>query len=692
MLDFIWKYKYSCFLFIFCVFIYSSYLLSNPKIFFETERILKYADDIQVELKESVNDKNLLLIGIEFDDTISYNEIKNLDSVYNIIKNDTLITLERSVFSDKRMIYSGLFFHSVNVLDINSAKRYNASIKKLSSKPSLFFSENFTSLFFIVEIKNGLDEKVQRNIISSIKNNFFSINPENVYVSGQIPSELYMQEKVVSELIFLTILSAIFCFLILWLFTFNFRFVIITLLSVLFSVVISISLSQLIYGGIELVMIIMPAIIFIVCVSDLMHLINDNNIVIKNKKEFFKQKVKNIGVPVGLTSLTTAIGFLSFCFSEVLPITRFGLITTLGILISLFIIIISYSICVDLNFHLFRGNKKINKLINSFIRSIINFTNKFYLNIIIVTMVVFAFYGMTKVSVDNYLTDEVNTKSQLFKEVDFFNQNFGGIKPISFKIPISEDVKIDQLIKFEDFLEEKGFSLDFSINRLVENPQFLSRKLFKKITKDVYKIQTRMTDIGSRKSFLVYNTVKEKAIDLDLNLKIGGAGYLFDQVGDKLTKEILYGLLVAILTIGFLFIIINNFNVKYFFVALIPNVFPILVAIGILCLSNFYFGLSNAFIFAIVFGLIVDDSIHILSSYRFNVKRGMDKDQAIEHSLTITARAVIKTTIIVIVSLIPLLLSEFKSVSQLSIITIISAIIAIIFDLIYLPKLIRRFL
>ena len=692
MLDFIWKYKYSCFLFIFCVFIYSSYLLSNPKIFFETERILKYADDIQVELKESVNDKNLLLIGIEFDDTISYNEIKNLDSVYNIIKNDTLITLERSVFSDKRMIYSGLFFHSVNVLDINSANRYKASIKKLSSKPSLFFSENFSSLFFIVEIKDGLDEKVQRNIISSIKNNFFSINPENVYVSGQIPSELYMQEKVVSELIFLTILSAIFCFLILWLFTFNFRFVIITLLSVLFSVVISISLSQLIYGGIELVMIIMPAIIFIVCVSDLMHLINDNNIVIKNKKEFFKQKVKNIGVPVGLTSLTTAIGFLSFCFSEVLPITRFGLITTLGILISLFIIIISYSICVDLNFHLFRGNKKINKLINSFIRSIINFTNKFYLNIIIVTMVVFAFYGMTKVNVDNYLTDEVNTKSQLFKEVDFFNQNFGGIKPISFKIPISEDVKIDQLIKFEDFLEEKGFSLDFSINRLVENPQFLSRKLFKKITKDVYKIQTRMTDIGSRKSFLVYNTVKEKAVDLDLNLKIGGAGYLFDQVGDKLTKEILYGLLVAILTIGFLFIIINNFNVKYFFVALIPNVFPILVAIGILCLSNFYFGLSNAFIFAIVFGLIVDDSIHILSSYRFNVKRGMDKDQAIEHSLTITARAVIKTTIIVIVSLIPLLLSEFKSVSQLSIITIISAIIAIIFDLIYLPKLIRRFL
>ena len=43
---------------------------------------------------------------------------------------------------------------------------------------------------------------------------------------------------------------------------------------------------------------------------------------------------------------------------------------------------------------------------------------------------------------------------------------------------------------------------------------------------------------------------------------------------------------------------------------------------------------SNAFIFAIVFGLIVDDSIHILSSYRFNVKRGMSKDKALDKSLT----------------------------------------------------------
>ena len=692
MLDFIWKYKYIFYSFIFLIFLYSLYLISNPKIFFDTERILKYADDIQIELKESFNDKNLLLLGVELEDEISYQKIKKIDSTYKLISSDTLIKLERSIFSEKRMLFSGLFFHSFNVLNTDSEVKYNSSLAKLEEKSSLFLSNDFKKLFFILEMQDNLESDVQENLIFNIKKKLKNLNPKNVFVSGQIPSELYMQENVVKELFLLTILSAFFCFLILWVFTLNLKFVFLTLLSVIFSVVISMSISQFIYGGIELVMIIMPAIIFIVCVSDLMHLINDNQQFISDKKEFFKQKIKNIGIPVGLTSLTTAIGFLSFCFSDVLPITRFGFITTLGIIVSLFIILVSYSICVDLNFHLIKGNQFLNKMINNFISFIVNYKNKFSFYILLILLFALSIYGVSNFRIDNYLTDEVNTNSRLYKEMSFFNDNFGGIKPVTFKIPIEKNVNIKSLLNFEKFLQSNDFSLDFSLTSLVENPEFVNKSMLKKITKDNYKIQTRMNDLGSKYSFAVFEKIKLKAKELALDLKVGGAGYLFDQVSNQLTREILYGLLIAILTIGVLFVLINGFNLNYFFVALIPNVFPILVAIGILCLTNFYFSLSNAFIFAIVFGLIVDDSIHILSSYRFNISRGMDKELAISNSMNITARAVIKTTIVVIVSLLPLLLSEFKSVSQLSIITIVSAVIAIVFDLLYLPKLIKKFL
>jgi len=227
---------------------------------------------------------------------------------------------------------------------------------------------------------------------------------------------------------------------------------------------------------------------------------------------------------------------------------------------------------------------------------------------------------------------------------------------------------------------------------MFKNPDKISKSLYNQLTKDGYRIRSRMKDIGANKSLINVNIIKTKAKELNLNLKVGGRGYLFDQVSNTLTYEIIYGLFIAILLIGLLFLILNDFNFRYFFIALIPNVFPILVCIGIMSFTDFYLSLSNAFIFAIIFGLIVDDSIHILSSFRFNMKRGLSKSEAINESLSITARAVVKTTIIVIVSLLPLLISDFKSVYQLSLLTIISAIVALIFDLIYLPMIIRKYL
>ena len=56
-----------------------------------------------------------------------------------------------------------------------------------------------------------------------------------------------------------------------------------------------------------------------------------------------------------------------------------------------------------------------------------------------------------------------------------------------------------------------------------------------------------MNDVGSKISFAIFEEIKNKADSLNIALKIGGAGYLFDQVSNKLTLEILYGLIFAIL-------------------------------------------------------------------------------------------------------------------------------------------------
>ena len=199
----------------------------------------------------------------------------------------------------------------------------------------------------------------------------------------------------------------------------------------------------------------------------------------------------------------------------------------------------------------------------------------------------------------------------------------------------------------------------------------------------------RMKDIGSIKTNKIITELNKKYNE-KLIIKPGGVGYVFDSISFNLTKKLIYGLLIAITSIGFIFFFLTNFNFKFLIISIIPNLTPIILTLGIIQFFNFYFSLSNAFIFTIVFGLIVDDSIHIISAYLKKVKDKSIEREKIRQVVKTTGKAVVKTTFVIIFCLFPLIFSEFKSVSQLGTITIISAIFAVLFDLIYLPWMIMK--
>ena len=109
-----------------------------------------------------------------------------------------------------------------------------------------------------------------------------------------------------------------------------------------------------------------------------------------------------------------------------------------------------------------------------------------------------------------------------------------------------------------------------------------------------------------------------------LEFNYSGAGYLFDILGNDLTRQLIFGLLIAIFSIGLVFFLLNKFDFNYFIIAVVPNLTPIVICVGLLYLNGFYFSLSNAFIFTVVFGLIIDDSIHLISAYA-NARKNSNK-------------------------------------------------------------------
>ena len=692
MIKFVWKHKYRLLSLIVLCFIFSIFQLKNPKIFYDSERILQYADEVEIEKKENINSSNLFLVGVEFEEKIQLEDILKLQSVDDDLLEDKNIISSQSVFNDISLHGLNFFFPFGNNKKIVNKQDFDNLIEKINKKESLFISKDQKKIFYIIILKSDLGEDFYKEFILDLEYKFNKLKATSVYITSQVKGEIYIKDKVIKELLYITFFSAFLCSLILWFFSKNIKFVLIVIMSVIFSITISFMISQLLFGGIELVMIIMPAILFIVCISDFMHLVNNNVATKKSKLEYFKYQINIIGKPVALTSITTAIGFLSFCFSNVLPISRLGMITTVGILISLFVILVTYSICIELNLHIINGKKLLINKIDNLISNFIKFQNSKKSTPLILIMSFLCLFGIYRFEINNHINDEFNKSSKLYKEMQFFDKNFGGYKEVTFNIEIKDNLKLDSIIRLENEIETLGFTIDSSLFGSFKDLKSINENYLQETNEKQISIKTRMPDIGSKKSLILVNQIKQKANNLNIKIQVEGNGHLFDKLSDKITLEILFGLMIAILTICLLFLIISNFNFKYLLIILIPNTFPIFVCIGLMSLGSFYFSLSNAFIFAIIFGLIVDDSIHIITSYRYNTLRGYKKDEAIDRSLRITGKAVIKTTMIIIVTLIPLLFSEFNSISQLGMLTIVSAMIAIVFDLIYLPRLIRYFL
>ena len=277
MISFIWKYRFSLIFLLFIFFCLSLSVLKNPKIYFDTERILEMSSEEKDVIDESIDDKNLLLASIRLKKEIDYKSALMSDSVHKNLLSKQSIRSVNSLFNEKKIIGSNFIPILSKRLKLNSEESFKKSFDRIKNQGSNFVSKDLKSLLFVINKNENADTNLTF-FFDGLKSDLSKINDSEVYITGQSKSEHYMQDSVTKEIKFMTLFSSIFCAIVLWFFVRNIMFVIINLVCVIFSISITFSISQLLYGGIELVMILMPAIIFIVCISDFLHLTNFFNI------------------------------------------------------------------------------------------------------------------------------------------------------------------------------------------------------------------------------------------------------------------------------------------------------------------------------------------------------------------------------------------------------------------------------
>ena len=194
---------------------FSLYQLFNANIYFDSERIINELEANNFDLK-IVDDNNLIFLGVTFDDSLSYQDFKDINDFHTALKKTDYVNRLFSVINDKKIINMGLFPMVKKTMNLSSEESYQKSLQYISNEPNNFITSDTRNLLFLIEASPSLSNQETKDFINTLYATKINDKSGAVSVAGRAPSELYFEKKVISEFIIITLISSILCFLFLF--------------------------------------------------------------------------------------------------------------------------------------------------------------------------------------------------------------------------------------------------------------------------------------------------------------------------------------------------------------------------------------------------------------------------------------------------------------------------------------------
>ena len=119
--------------------------------------------------------------------------------------------------------------------------------------------------------------------------------------------------------------------------------------------------------------------------------------------------------------------------------------------------------------------------------------------------------------------------------------------------------------------------------------------------------------------------------------------------------------------------------------SMIPNILPVALVIGIMGWVGIRLDPGTTMIGAVALGLVVDNTVHFLHHLRERVHRGDDIHDALLDTLMKTGRAVVTTSVVLVLGFELMLLASFNPNIYFGLLTGLAIAIALVADLVVLP-------
>lgn len=477
-----------------------------------------------------------------------------------------------------------------------------------------------------------------------------------------------------------------------------------------------------------------PIIIMTLAVADCVHILSTWMAELrigKDKYAAMRESLRINFMPVFLTSVTTAIGFLSLNASDAPPFRDLGNVAAIGVMAAFFFsIFLLPALATILPVKVKQRETQTLKFMSIFADWVIRNQKALLISMSVFAIVLVSFIPRNELN--DVFVKYFDERIEFRTDTDFIVKNLTGVYFIDFSIETSESggiSKPEELVKLKKFtdwlrtqpevihvntvtdtftrLNKNMHGDDESWYKLPDSRELAAQYLLLyemslpfgldlnnqiDIDKRSTRISATMYTLSTQEVLVFEKRINQWMQDNIPDLKTIGASptVMFAHIGMKNIISMLSGTTIALVLISLILIVALR-SWRYGLLSLIPNLIPAGMGFGVWAIVSGEIGLALSVVTAMTLGIVVDDTIHFLSKYlRARREKNLSAEDAIRYAFSTVGIALWVTSVALVAGFLVLATSSFKLNSAMGLLTAIVIAIALIVDFLLLPPLLIK--
>jgi predicted RND superfamily exporter protein len=598
--------------------------------------------------------------------------------------------------------------------------------------------DGISALFLIRTFSHTDDETYDARLIKKVSQVLekkpMELSHLDFHLAGWLVTDVSMSRFMNGDMAKFMPLTYLFLFILTWFFLRNAAAVFISIVNVTLCLLWTMAILYLVRGAMSPMTAILPPLIMALSVSDSIHVFVE--FLKKDRAQgdllrSMRETMGDLALPCFLTSLTTAIGFLSLGVSDIPPIRHFGLAAAGGMMAE-FCLSMSVLPLGVLFLRNFRGmhdglpffrESPVHGLVEKIRAWVPGHRN--LVTVISLVLVGLAMEGITRLNVETNLLEYFRQDTRVRRDAEFVDRRLGGVNTmeISFKArgpdAFLEPKNLAVIEKVAAYLEEQPVvSQTMSVNVFLkqmnkafhgEDETFYALPTSREMTAQYLllydgdeignfidedyqwaRLSARVTEHSSRNLAAYFSRLEDFLTKITaesgLEARITGKTFLVNKLIKSIVDSQILSLSLAFLVIfAILFLVFRSIGIG--FISVICNSLPIIFNLGLMGWLGIPLNTATAIISAVAIGVAVDDTIHLLHQYQENRGLGIGHREAILGAIDRKGSPIITTSLVLMGGFGILVFSSFVPTVQFGFLCSLIMFFALVSDLVVLPAL-----